>query len=301
MKATKDNTNLNRIRSVSRLNMNSANNQFQSTEPTRTKSENELASNPKLRYKNEYEFDNAENFDFDTQNNTNANAAKFSAISKTLAANSNYLNNRVKSVAVNSNRNMNSNSQYRSSTRLENGTSNGTNNTNNNTQLVIQRSSHPTARVTNTNLLTKNSSIKIQSSTNNKATPKPYAANGTSTSMSNTNNNNIEQFDNDEVFDEEPREDFRIIYPGYTAEIVKPTANHYSVNPGDVGYNIELFEANPYNIMSDPVISEQFRKLYEEDEYFQQVHKKCCEWLNKYVFPEYEKERVIQLESSNKK
>lgn len=46
---------------------------------------------------------------------------------------------------------------------------------------------------------------------------------------------------------------------------------------------IELFEPSPYNIMSDPVIGEQFRKLYEEDEYFQNVHKKCVEWLKKYV------------------
>lgn len=51
---------------------------------------------------------------------------------------------------------------------------------------------------------------------------------------------------------------------------------------------LELFDASPYNIMSDPVICEQFRKLYEEDEYFQNVHKKCVEWLNKYVFADYD-------------
>lgn len=51
---------------------------------------------------------------------------------------------------------------------------------------------------------------------------------------------------------------------------------------------LELFDASPYNIMSDPVICEQFRKLYEEDEYFQNVHKKCVEWLNKYVFVDYD-------------
>ena len=34
---------------------------------------------------------------------------------------------------------------------------------------------------------------------------------------------------------------------------------------------LELFEASPYNIMTDSVICEQFRKLYEEDEYFQNI------------------------------
>ncbi|CAF0801329.1 unnamed protein product [Brachionus calyciflorus] len=60
------------------------------------------------------------------------------------------------------------------------------------------------------------------------------------------------------------------------------------LNGFDMKLGIDGFEPSPYNIMSDPVISEQFRKLYEEDEYFQQVHRKCCEWLNKYVFPEIE-------------
>ena len=48
---------------------------------------------------------------------------------------------------------------------------------------------------------------------------------------------------------------------------------------------------DPNNIMSDPVIMEQFRKLYEEDEYFQQVHKKCCQWLLRYVIPEMEAQK----------
>lgn len=56
----------------------------------------------------------------------------------------------------------------------------------------------------------------------------------------------------------------------------------------DLKLGMDAFEPSPYNIMSDPVISEQFKKLYEEDEYFQQVHKKCCEWLNKHVFPSIE-------------
>lgn len=56
----------------------------------------------------------------------------------------------------------------------------------------------------------------------------------------------------------------------------------------DLKLGMDAFEPSPYNIMSDPVISEQFKKLYEEDEYFQQVHKKCCDWLNKHVFPSIE-------------
>ncbi len=49
---------------------------------------------------------------------------------------------------------------------------------------------------------------------------------------------------------------------------------------------------DPNNIMSDPVIMEQFRKLYEEDEYFQQVHRKCCEWMVKHVIPEMEAQKT---------
>lgn len=82
-------------------------------------------------------------------------------------------------------------------------------------------------------------------------------------------------------------EDFRIVYPGYNAEIIKPNTQQVM----DLKLSVDAFEPSPYNIMSDPVISEQFRKLYEEDEYFQQVHKKCIEWLNKYVFPELELEK----------
>lgn len=67
-------------------------------------------------------------------------------------------------------------------------------------------------------------------------------------------------------------------------ELVKPVTNQIF----DMKLGMDAFEPSPYNIMSDPVISEQFKKLYEEDEYFQQVHKKCCEWLNKYVFPSIE-------------
>ena len=56
---------------------------------------------------------------------------------------------------------------------------------------------------------------------------------------------------------------------------------------------------DPNNIMSDPVIMEQFRKLYEEDEYFQQVHKKCCEWLLRYVIPEIEAQKSQQTNNNH--
>ena len=78
------------------------------------------------------------------------------------------------------------------------------------------------------------------------------------------------------------RVEFKIIYPGMNAEIVKPQ-NESALDTID-----------PNNIMSDPVISEQFRKLYEEDEYFQAVHRKCSEWLLRYVIPEMETLRATQ-------
>jgi hypothetical protein len=76
--------------------------------------------------------------------------------------------------------------------------------------------------------------------------------------------------------------DFKLIYnTGHNSELIR--------NMNYEELMLEYPEPNPNNIMSDPVISEQFRKLYEEDEYFQQVHKKCCEWLNKYVFAEMDR------------
>ena len=58
-----------------------------------------------------------------------------------------------------------------------------------------------------------------------------------------------------------------------------------------------LDQIDPNNIMSDPVISEQFRKLYAEDEYFQAVHRKCSDWLHRYVMPEFE---LLQAEKIQK-
>ena len=78
--------------------------------------------------------------------------------------------------------------------------------------------------------------------------------------------------------------DFRIIYPGSTPPQPTPPKAFINDEP-----NLDYIDPN--NIMSDPVIMEQFRKLYEEDEYFQQVHRKCCEWMVRYVIPEMEAQK----------
>lgn len=91
--------------------------------------------------------------------------------------------------------------------------------------------------------------------------------------------------------------DFRIVYPNgimmaETGATPKPT-NHKLYDEPNLDY------IDPNNIMSDPVIMEQFRKLYEEDEYFQQVHRKCCEWLLRYVIPEMEIARAAARTGNN--
>jgi hypothetical protein len=93
------------------------------------------------------------------------------------------------------------------------------------------------------------------------------------------------------VSKKEQTDEFKIVFPNAGATYHTPRANnvskighhHFLLNVSS-NSPIELCEPSPYNIMSDPVICEQFRKLYEEDEYFQNVHKKCVEWLSKYVF-----------------
>ena len=85
-------------------------------------------------------------------------------------------------------------------------------------------------------------------------------------------------------------EDLKAICPNVEHNVYQhqknpPTLSMISVLNSNMP--LELFQASPYNIMSDPVISEQFKKLYEEDEYFQNVHKKCVDWLKKSVFAEY--------------
>lgn len=82
-------------------------------------------------------------------------------------------------------------------------------------------------------------------------------------------------------------DEFKITLPGCFNDIVKPGPQYAF----DMNLELEQFEPSPYNIMSDPVISEQFRKLYEEDEYFRAIHRKCVEWLVKYVYPELEREK----------
>ena len=91
--------------------------------------------------------------------------------------------------------------------------------------------------------------------------------------------------------------EFKFTMPGCTNEPEKPSIKYDQVF--DTNIELEFFEPSPYNIMSDPIISEQFRKLYEEDEYFRQIHRKCVEWLVKYVFPEMEREREKAGKSSS--
>jgi hypothetical protein len=112
--------------------------------------------------------------------------------------------------------------------------------------------------------------------------------------------NNIDNEDNDDydnVVNADQKE-FRIVYPGYNPNIVslRNSYNHQNGIMHTNHVNNELFEISPYNIMSDPVISEQFRRLYDEDEYFQQVHRKVSEWLNKYVFIEMENQTFDRAE-----
>lgn len=91
--------------------------------------------------------------------------------------------------------------------------------------------------------------------------------------------------------------DFRIVYPNgiLTAEMggASKATNHKLYDEPNLDY------IDPNNIMSDPVIMEQFRKLYEEDEYFQQVHRKCCEWLLRYVIPEMDAARAAAKNGNN--
>lgn len=83
--------------------------------------------------------------------------------------------------------------------------------------------------------------------------------------------------------------DFRIVFPNGNPS-AEATASG-TPKPTKLYDEPNLDYIDPNNIMSDPVIMEQFRKLYEEDEYFQAVHRKCCEWLLRYVIPEMEAAR----------
>jgi len=154
----------------------------------------------------------------------------------------------------------------------------------------------------NTSLVIKNSLTLNNTNTNgaNSSKVRQVKDKMVTYQSNNYDDNNGAYENNDYDYDQQQQQqmhtDFRIVYPGTAPELIK--LNHNTLNPGDGGGYLETFEPNPYNIMSDPIISEQFRKLYEEDEYFQQVHKKCCEWLNKYVFPEIEREKMLQNDLS---
>ena len=94
--------------------------------------------------------------------------------------------------------------------------------------------------------------------------------------------------------------DFRIVFPNGNGNLsCEAAATNANARPMKLYDEPNLDYIDPNNIMSDPVIMEQFRKLYEEDEYFQQVHRKCCEWLLRYVIPEMEAARAAKTTGNN--
>lgn len=141
--------------------------------------------------------------------------------------------------------------------------------------LIPNRTVRPSSRLEALN------SNQSKSCTNNNRQSLVLSKENTNVTELNTSNQNGTVYVS--LSKQNKNDDFRIVYPGFHSnEVQKPSAQQIF----DMNLAVEAFEPSPYNIMSDPVISEQFRKLYEEDEYFQQVHRKCIEWLNKYVFPE---------------
>lgn len=150
-------------------------------------------------------------------------------------------------------------------------------------------------RMKTNNTNSKSNFNSFQKSNNKSPTPNSRLENGkynnSSKSYNNKNiahNEDIDDYDNVRMMNDK---EFRIVYPNYNPNISMRNATN--------NINSELFEISPYNIMSDPVISEQFRRLYEEDEYFQQVHRKVSEWLNKYVFIEMENQTFINDQPEN--
>jgi hypothetical protein len=193
-----------------------------------------------------------------------------SRINKAVIANNSYLN-RVKNV---------SSSHYNTLNHQNNSNNNNNNNTNGGGNITIsdqrnfsfnqqrvksgrltQINNETMATTTNENL-NRNSKIKLNNENNNYNNQISNYQNY----YSNDNNNNL----------------------GPNSEI-KQLNNVY------IEYSLD--QIDPNNIMSDPVISEQFRKLYAEDEYFQAVHRKCTDWLHRYVMPEFD---LLQAEKIQK-
>lgn len=100
-----------------------------------------------------------------------------------------------------------------------------------------------------------------------------------------TSNESIERNSKIKLSNDNFPANYRNIYNS-GPEIINKSSNGY------VEYTLD--QLDPNNIMSDPVISEQFHKLYAEDEYFQAVHKKCTEWLSRYLLKIYFKKRFIK-------
>lgn len=266
-------TNLNRVRSSphinnTHLNHNSKHNSASASPQVavRTKSENELTNlGDGYRLKKKLsELDNV-----------------FSnSLIKPMTANSNYLN---KYKSTSNNRINNGTGPARPTSRLDQIGGNGHNSPTNTAKSKQQQQqiSSPSTRMS----FSKNKDdVKTRTTSNN--TPNEQHQQQPTTQRTTYDANN----------------EFRIVYPGFS-NMYQSNSNYtyeFGARTGPIGTSrvytldnlnnqpVELFEASPYNIMSDPVICEQFRKLYEEDEYFQNVHKKCVEWLNKYVFPEME-------------
>jgi hypothetical protein len=87
--------------------------------------------------------------------------------------------------------------------------------------------------------------------------------------QTNMNNNNkvVNNADNSKQTDNAP--EFRVICPG-TYEIPKSSIYYYDNN--------NQFDDNIF-------MSEEFRRLFHEDEYFKEVFRKCHQWLHKHVLP----------------
>ena len=64
--------------------------------------------------------------------------------------------------------------------------------------------------------------------------------------------------------------EFRIIYPGTQDMVPKPSIFYYNNND---------------EIDDNFIISEEFKRLFQEDEYFKEVFRKCHQWLIKHVIP----------------
>jgi hypothetical protein len=109
-------------------------------------------------------------------------------------------------------------------------------------------------------------------------------------------NKEEEQQQHQQRVEDEIIEDFKIMFPnqGFNADARtlassrngnNSTSNLMLItnNHNDISKFADFDFIHPNNIMSNPDVRDQFRRLYVQDEYFQQIDKKCTEWLNKYI------------------